>query len=522
MKYSGIILPKKSNPLAKVNGFIDVEIENYMPIARKLLSEAGNEKYGQVKAIHEICSQIVRYDPLISASFIDILAKDFKIKKEMFHSAMKEAKRKIKAENKVGYDDTPLINRAEKYIQERYDIYYNVVANKFMFKRKMESNYTELNLDVIYCDLKKHHINFSMSDLRSLMKSNFVPKRNEIEEYFMSLKWDGIDYIGLLAEYIEVEEISSHSHEKERFRRMFRKTLVRMVACAFQTHVNKQCFTLVHAKQNSGKSTFFRWLPPPALKHYYTENIGTSKDDLIALTENFIINLDELSSLSKYDINALKNVMSRDTVKVRLPYGERPVMLQRRCSFVASTNRLEFLNDETGSVRWICFLLKSINWKYKDEIDINQVWAQAYYLYQSKEFDFQLSASEIEENEEANKSFLIRTPEMELIQMYLIPRTQDDFIAQGNTGSIRFMTSTEILAFLQVKSNGCVRLSSVNVGKSLTILGFIRGSMYNKNGHMSIKGYYVEEKCDAYQASLDSLNMKADEMRNDPQTDLPY
>jgi hypothetical protein len=255
-----------------------------------------------------------------------------------------------------------------------------------------------------------------------------------------------------------------------------------------------------------------RWLCPPALEDYYTENIGTSKDDLIALTENFIVNIDELSTLSKYDINALKSVMSKHKIKVRLPYGDRPEILQRRCNFVASTNRLEFLNDETGSVRWVCFLLDSINWNYNKEIDINKVWAQAYHLFKNTEFDYQLTSAEIDENEEANKTFLIRSPEMELIQRCLIPATKDDYDKDPHEPQhkeIKFMTSTDILKGLSAKSHSNIKLSTVNIGKSMKMLGFEQHSHFMTDMGMSIKGYFLKWQPDGQEVEMENENAES-------------
>lgn len=501
-------------------------MEEYIQKARKLLKDAGDDPDKLADAIKEICRLLIHCDPLKSSQGIDCLAKEFRIKKRLFDLAMQEAKRKIADDDKSNIDDFLKIIRVEKYLREKYDFYYNVVSNKLMYKEKDESMFSEMNMDNIYCDLKKHHLNYSMADLKSLMRSDFVPKRNAFVEYFESLQWDGNDDIGSLAKYIEVEETSPNSNEKERFKRMFIKMLVRMVACSIKGEVNKQCFTLVHEKQNSGKTTFLRWLCPPDLLHYYTENIGNSKDDQIALTENFIVNLDELASLSKYDNNHLKKTITTDIVKLRLPYGERTVTLQRRCSFVASTNRLEFLDDETGSVRWICFLLRRINWAYKDDFVINNIWAQAYHLLQSGNFEYQLSYDEIEENEKANKTFLIRTPEMELIQRYLNPRTKKEYINQGKKGPIRFMTSTNIMSLIQQKESGCIKLTAQNIGKSLNLLGFVKGSLYIPNNQWGIKGYFVEEKSeeadDVFQSLSDSLHDNDIENGNACQSGFPY
>lgn len=487
-------------PVGSVNqhGTVDsATIEDYIVAARNMLENAGNDSLAQLEAIVQICNQLVRFkNDLKTYRYINDLSNEFKIKKSDFNLALKEAKKSFEEELRgdIGDDSTPLINRVENYISNRYEIFFNIVANKFMYRAVGENEFLEMNIDNIYRELKKHHLSYSHSDLKSLLKSDFTPKINPFKEYFENLpEWDGSDIIGRLADHIKVQELTKKSNERERFNRMFKKTLVRMVACSLEAGFNKQCFTLVHERQNSGKSTFLRWLCPPALADYYSEAVGISKDDLIALTENFIINIDELSTLSKYDINALKSVMSKDRVKVRLPYGERPEMLQRRCNFVASTNRLEFLNDETGSVRWVCFLLRDIDWDYKKNIDIDKVWSQAFHLFQSTKFNYQLTPEEIAENETANKTFLIRSPEMELIQKYLDPSTKEEFDNQSYTDPVKFLTATEIGSFIQIKSAGSIKPNSMNVGKALVMLGFIPGTKYFADKEMSLKGYYVKE-----------------------------
>lgn len=497
MKFIDITLPSKTVETHSSTLNDHGSFEDYISTAREILTVAGKDSEKQLAAISDICNQFVSFrNDLKTYRYIDDLSTEFKIKKMDFKHALKEAKRLYIEETNgdIGDDSTPLINRVENYISTRYEIFFNIIANKFMYRIIDESEYMEMNLDNIYRELKKHHLSYSHSDLKSLLKSDFTTKVNVFREYFENLpEWDGSDIIGRLAEYVKVQDLTKKSNERERFIRMFKKTLVRMVACSLESGFNKQCFTLVHDKQNSGKSTFLRWLCPPKLADYYSEAVGISKDDLIALTENFIINIDELSTLSKYDINALKSVMSKDRVKVRLPYGERPEMLQRRCNFVASTNRLEFLNDETGSVRWVCFLLSSIDWDYKNKIDINKVWSQAYHLFQSTNFNYQLTPAEIVENELANKTFLIRSPEMELIQKYLDPSNKEGFDNQSFDDPVKFWTATEVGTFIQHKSAGSIKPISANIGKALAMLGFSRETKYFTDKEMSLKGYYIKE-----------------------------
>ncbi|MBN1820239.1 MAG: hypothetical protein JW833_05965 [Prolixibacteraceae bacterium] len=485
---------KKENP--EENKFPVIPMEDYITEAREILTAAGDDLQRQTEAITKIIKQLIRYNNALKMMrYVDQLAKEFNIKKGDFSIAIKEAQAAQKEDSKEETESSALVTRVEQFIINRYEIYFNKIANKFMCRERGKDEFEILNEHNIYRELQKSHIRYSMSDLKSLLRSDFIPKRNVFFEYFENLSpWDGEDHIKNLSEYITIQELSSFSNEKDRFLRMFRKMFVRSIACSLEVDFNKQCFTLVGPGQNIGKSSLLRWICPIPLQDYYFENIGTSKDDLIALTENIIINIDELSTLSKYDINALKSVMSKWKIKVRLPYGERPELLQRRCNFVASTNRMEFLSDETGSVRWICFWITKINWDYSKKIDIDKVWAQAYHLFKETDFNYQLTPFEIDENEQANKTFIIRSPEMELIQKFMIPATKEDYDTELEPHKIHFRTATEILTELNQKNLSNLKLNAVNVGKSLKMLGFNQYSKYNNDSGISVKGYYLKYK----------------------------
>jgi predicted P-loop ATPase len=382
--------------------------------------------------------------------------------------------------------------KVENFITERYDIRNNIVSNKIEFRVKnTDSNdFKELNENNVFRELQKNFVNFSINKLKSLLGSDFVEEYNPFVHYFENLPsyqpTIEPDYILKLTGYIPVKD-------KVRFETQFKKMLVRCIACSLHNVINKQAFVLVHDQQNSGKTTFLRWLNPPALKHYIAENINTDKDSLIAMCTNFIINMDELATLNKAEINALKSIMSKDVFKGRLPYGAREVNLTRRANIVGSTNNTEFLSDDTGSVRWLCFeLADKLNFDYKTDIDINSIWAQAYYLYKSG-FKYELTPSEIIENETVNANHRIITIEQELIQATFAPSSKNAL------GSI-FKCATEIKIILAEKYP-TEKLSNLNnIGKALRVLGFQKetSSKSDANKPYQIKGYYVTFKPEYY------------------------
>lgn len=371
----------------------------------------------------------------------------------------------------------------EEYLNERYIIRQNVVSNKFEYKEKGADEFKELNENNLFIKLQKDNINISLSNVIALLKSDFVPEYNPFVDYFESLPaWDlKTDYINQLSGYL-------HSPDRERLDRHFKKWLVRLVRTAIdKNYYNKQAFVLVSNKQNSGKSTFCRFLCPNALKEYIAENIGTDKDSQIALTENLLLNLDELSTADKNGINAWKSLFSKPSVKVRLVYDKRASTHPRRASFLGSTDRWEFLTDENGSVRWLCFEITSIDWDYSKEIDMDKVYAQAYHLLKKTSFNYELTSEEIDENDRQNRKYQVSTPERDLIQKYLKP-------AEEVGGE--FVNSTEIIFYLNQYTT--LKLSPPTIGKEMKFLGFKRASKRCEG--MPLYGYYVKKisNCDVF------------------------
>lgn len=373
------------------------------------------------------------------------------------------------------------IERTEAYLQEHYDIQYNNVKNEIEVKRKNEQQFRELNENDLWREFQHNKIPFSKNKTIDLLKSSFVQPYDPFMQYFETLKkWDGkTNHILNLANYVQLKDESRAPH----FYNHLKKHLIRAVRCALDPlYFNKHALILVHDSQNSGKTTFCRFLCPPALHDYYTENISIDKDGLIAITENFIINLDELATLSKADINALKSIISKVDVKIRRPYDRKATTSPRRCTFVGSTNQVEFLSDTTGNVRWICFEIAAIDWSYSQAIDINKLWAQAYALYVKGE-QHQLTADEIRDNESANETFRLISMEEELLSRTYAP-------AYKHTPGATFITTTEIINQLQKQVDNAVKLTSNAMGRALNKLGFVKSQI--PGPQFPVKGYYVK------------------------------
>ncbi len=384
----------------------------------------------------------------------------------------------------------PIIVQVENFLNDRYEFRKNTVNERTEYKKKDPGSlWIEANENEISRLLEHNYFRFSPSKTASLLNSDFVQSYNPIVSYFEKLKFNPDkeqSYIDLLCLKIKAKE-------QERFNKHFKKMLVRCVACSLvkevsNTYFNKHVFVLINRAQTIGKSSFCRWLCPPALKEYFVENISMDKDGIIALATSFIINLDELASLSKYDINQLKAKISMASINERLPYGRARKFYPRRANFFGSTNNDEFLNDDTGNARWICFEVESFEKDFwipesPNFIDINKVWAEAKYLFDTG-FNGQLSTEEKKENEDANRSYEERSVEEEMI----ITSFETDPAKEEQN----FITTTEVFTHLvTTRSVNPNKVSLKKIGSVIKKLGFIQGTM--RKGQFPVKGYYMKK-----------------------------
>ncbi len=377
-----------------------------------------------------------------------------------------------------------------EYLEEHHEFKVDVVSNEIETRKKGTEKWEVLNENNILHELRKLGIKVSDAVLISLLGSDFVPKFDPFLTYFKGLKTydpsEG-DHIAKLAGYVKLKD------EKERdfFNKMYRKMLVRVAAAAtLRLAFNKQCFVFTGG-QGGGKSTFVRFHCPPILSRYrvdWTREEVNEKDGRFALAQNLIINLDELASFGKHNIEQTKALMSLDHIKDRLPYGKRPVRFPRRASFFGSTNRDEFLTDETGTVRWQVFEISSIQHDhggptgYAANIEIDRVWAQAWHLLTSGEIVPELTEKEVEESEARNKAFAVSTYEMEM----LLKHYQE---AENEGIGVQFCLTGDIQN--QIEKDTGIRLNRTNLGAAIKRLGWVQRTKRVKDKDHPVKGYFV-------------------------------
>ena len=381
-----------------------------------------------------------------------------------------------------------VVHELEKFINDRYEIRYNTSKNDFEVKLKKGNEWEELNEDNMMIEILKSGINFKKDVFKSLIRSDFVHRYDQMKDYFTSLPEYKASEPNYIDEFIKYITLKNPERDQVRFSVQLKKHLIRSVKQVFhQGYFNKHCFTVINPEQNIGKTSLIRWFCPPSLKQYYLQEFTPDKhkDNLLALCENFMINFDELSSLYKAEVNNLKAIMSANGTKTRKSYDSRARMYHRKSSFWASTNKTDFLDDETGSIRWICFEIDKINFDYSTKVNIDRLYAQIYYLYKEGTV-CELTHDEIRENELCNNQYSRILVEEELITQY--------FTRAEDKNDENFITTTQIYNHIALQTSSKVSMNVYNVGRALKKLGYLQESRRIQTVEYPQKGYYLIKK----------------------------
>ena len=379
----------------------------------------------------------------------------------------------------------------------------------------------------LWCAMQHHGMAVNLNELHTLLGSDFVKEYHPLKEYLDGLPpWDGeTDYIGRLAAMVHVKE-SPHSPLQQdksrerndlsetpvRFADILKRWMVSMIAAALdETVVNQVILTLI-GRQGSYKTSFMQHILPPVLSEYYTTKSNSSrmtKDDLFTMTENLVINLEEIDTMPPSELNQLKAMVTQRYVDERRAYGRNKVHLPHVASFVATGNNLQFLTDDTGNRRWLPFEVEDIDSPWEADIPYEGIYSQTYALYQDVNFRYWFTDKEIQQLRGHVQQFEVPRPEYELILTYY----------RKPVGLERgvYTTSSQIIGRF---GNTSLRLSFQKVGRAMRELGFRQVKASNANYWVVVERT-TEEVQHLLPAEAEQANPPG-EKPSEENTELPF
>lgn len=142
------------------------------------------------------------------------------------------------------------------------------------------------------------------------------------------------------------------SDEQERYvKAVSRKWIISAVARALRPGCKADGVLIMEGMQGTGKSTALSVL---AGEDWFGDALPPmgSKDAADYVRGKWIIELAELSNINKAEVEIVKAYISRTEERFRPAYGRSEITYPRHCVFAGTTNKSDYLRDETGNRRF--------------------------------------------------------------------------------------------------------------------------------------------------------------------------
>lgn len=203
-----------------------------------------------------------------------------------------------------------------------------------------------------------------------------------VKDYLRSLVWDGQDRIStLLQDYLGAED-------SEYVSTVFRKQLVAAVARVHEPGIKFDQMLGFIGPQGKKKSSLIKALG----KQWFSDSFTTveGKESFEQLQGVWIVELAELSALSRAENEQIKHFVSKCEDRYRVAFGKRTERFPRQCVFFFTANKRVVHRDPTGGRRYWPVDI-AVQEPTKDVFtdlttrEIDQVWAQAVAYYDQGE-----------------------------------------------------------------------------------------------------------------------------------------
>lgn len=223
---------------------------------------------------------------------------------------------------------------------------YDLFSDKLYYGTELAADHVDTDINI---DIERR---YGFASKTTLVQEAIVRIAHEhafhpVRDYLSGVEWDGTGRIDdLLRAGFGAQGDAAYLAEAGR------KFMVGMVARVFSPGCKLDTMLVLAGKQGIGKSSGLRllagstWFADSALA------LG-DKDAYMQLAGRWLYEISELDSFKKVESTRIKAFVSSQEDTYRPPFGRHVVKRPRQTVLVGTTNEREFLNDPTGSRRFV-------------------------------------------------------------------------------------------------------------------------------------------------------------------------
>jgi len=287
---------------------------------------------------------------------------------------------------------------------------------------------------------------------------------NPVAQWITSKPWDGVSRLPAL--YATITSTDEPLKEI-----LMRRWMLSAIAAAVEPEgVSAHGVLVIQGSQYVGKTKWFKSLVPA--------NLGVLQDGMLLNPNDrdsvkkavgfWLVELGELdATFRKSDIAALKSFLTLKNDILRRAYARKESTYARRTVFFGSVNPKQFLHDPTGNRRYWTIEATAID--HSHSIDMQQLWAEVYAMYQTGE-GYYLLPAEMDRLNGHNEEFTVSDPITERLQSRLEWDAHPSFW--------RWRSATDVLVEV-----GMDRPTQSDVTKAATLIRLLNDNQAKRTSH---------------------------------------
>ena len=404
-------------------------------------------------------------------------AKSLQIVKEVFKSSNEALK----------VEEGSIIEELKVFLKSNYEVRLNDISEKIEIDGKELTDFMKNSIWGRACEslgkaVKKEYVS-------NLIKSDLIcTVYNPIEDFIR----ENSHYFGTKGQIDKVIDsliiangaynVDPEDRDLKTSQLLIKKWIVSWFA--YMANSYSPLVLVLTGKQGCGKSHWLQNILPSDLMPLYAEsNLMGGKDDYKLMHSKLLIMNDEFGGKTVSEAKDFKELVSKNEITYRKPYGEEEVKKKRIAVFCGTSNDLEVISDVTGNRRIIALKIMDVFWDAYNKVDKNALFIEAYELFKAG-FEWRILKGDIEKLDKLTDMHKSRDAEEELILSMITPSDEKGV----------FMQSAEILSMIGEKHK-TVRLNKNKLGRALNALGF--ESKVRKANGRTVRGYYVKHLSEA-------------------------